>query len=99
MKNIKHYAVEEAKVIIAADEKLKAGLEKLRPEYEDEENRMDYGLDYCDFFADWDSDEDYVPICICWENDEDEYCISVETLEQAIVIVSDIEKACGNIKA
>jgi hypothetical protein len=98
MKKIKYYTVEEAKAIIEVDEKLKAGLEKLRPEYEDEEHQMDYGLEYCDFFSDWDSDEDYIPICIGWENAEDEYCIYVETLEQAIVIVRDIEKAQGNIE-
>lgn len=98
MKKIKYYTLDEAKAIIAADEKLKAGLEKLRPEYEDEENRMDYGLDCCDFFADWDSDEDYIPVCICWENGEDEYCIAIETLEQAILIVRDIEEAQGDIE-
>jgi hypothetical protein len=101
MKKIKYYTVEEASAIIEADEKLKAGLEKLRPEYEDEENRMDYGLEYCDFFSNWDSDEDYIPICIGWGRNEDvadDFAIEVETLEQAIVIVRDIEEAQGNIE-
>lgn len=98
MKNLKHYTYEEAVAKIEADEKLKAVFEKLRPEYEDTENRMDYGLKHCDFWEDWDTDTDseFAPICISWQNDK--YFITVDTLEQAVCIVKDIEEAKGNIK-
>lgn len=97
MKKITYYTYEEAKAIIEADKRLTAGIEKLRPEYEDENSRMDYGLDFCDFFEDWDADEEPTPICIYWETVSDEHCISVNTLEQALVIVRDIEEARGRI--
>lgn len=101
MKKIKYYTLEEAQAIIATDETLKVGLEKLRPEYEDENRYLDYGLEHANFATNID-DEDNT-ICIFWFKEDDvalenEYSILVDTLEQAIVIVRDIEEAHGNIE-
>ena len=96
MNKIKYYSFEEAKAIIESNEKLKSGLAKLYPEYEDEDSYLDYGLEYVSFQTDIDDEEN--KISIFTHEDEPVIDIIVDTLEQAIVIVRDIEEACGKIK-
>lgn len=100
MKKIKYYTVEEAKAIIEADEKLRAGLERLRAEYEDEDSWLDYGLEYVSFQTNIDDEEEKVYIFTHDDTDDTGSSIDivVDTLEQAILIVRDIEEAQGNIE-
>lgn len=101
MKKITYYTFEEANAIITDDEKLKADLEKLRPEYEDEDSYLDYGLEYVNFATNIDDEENKISIFWYTEDDvnfEHEYFVVTDTLEQAIVIIRDVEEAHGNIE-
>ena len=100
MKKIKYYTLDEAIAIINADEKLKAGFERLRSEYVEEDSYMDYGLEYVNFCTNIDDEENKVYIYSHIEDEDEEPAIEivVDTLEQAIVIVRDIEESRGNIE-
>ena len=98
MRKINYYTQEQAKEIINSNPELKEFYEKVRVDYELDTVRVDCGLEYCGFWENWDSDDDISPICISWENDCDAYGICVNTLEQAVAIVNDIEKAQGKVR-
>lgn len=103
MKEIKYYAVEEAKAIVEADNTLKAWAEKLHKE-EDEEEYLDYSNDYFNLCSSISGDtENQVWIAVYKDQgiqlerfdscDEDFQYITRLSIEQAILIGRDILKA------
>ena len=94
---IKQYTPEEAKAIIEADPDLKAEYERLLPAYED--SMIDEGDTYCNFHNAFDLEDNQ--IVLQWMAEDDDFIVHqvvVDSLEQAIVMVADINKAHGKFR-
>ena len=104
---VKRYTKEEALEIINNDEELKAELEEYKPLVGTED--LDYGFEHGNFFSFWDREADKLDpekICIQWldsdSEDEDNleahsHEVIADSIEEAIVILRDIEAANGNL--
>lgn len=91
MKLIMQPTYEEAKAIIAADEDLKARVEELRADYES--GQLDHGFECGNFFN---LVEDESKVVIQWfDLDDHDFELIAESLEQAVVVIRDIEEACA----
>lgn len=94
MKTLTRYTQEEAQAIIAADEQMQKELEDLKPFYE--EGELDHGFDYGNFFNCDDLESNQV--CIQWCGDGPDFHEHiVDSLEELVVALNEIERAQGNI--
>ena len=95
MKTVIRYTKEEAQAIIAANEQMQRELEDLKPYYE--EAALDHGFECGNFFS-CPEIEDH-QICIQWCGDDiDVYHeLVVDSLEELVVTINEIEAASGNI--
>lgn len=95
MKTLNRYTQAEAQAIISANEQLQKELEELRPYYEDE--ALDHGFTHGNFFN-CDSIES-TQVCIQWCGDDIDnyYEVVVDSLEELVVVLNEIEAANGNI--
>ena len=96
MKRLNTYTQVEAQAIISNNEQMQKELEELKPFYDDAE--LDHGFDYGNFFNC--SDLKSTQVCIQWCGDTEEFHeVIVDSLEELIVTLNEIEAACGNICA
>lgn len=107
MNKIKRYTKEEALKIINADEELKKELEEYKSlDPED----LDYGFAHGNFFYLYDDDTDTLTdkVVIQWLPESYDDLLNIDfqaheviadSLEEAVVILRDIEEAHGNIEA
>ena len=94
MKTLTRYTREEAKAIIAANEQMQRELEDLKAYYED--STLDHGFDYGNFFNC--DDLESTQVCIQWCGDTTAFNeVVVDSLEELVVVLNEIEAACGNI--
>jgi hypothetical protein len=94
MKTIKHYSYEEAKAIVNADFELSIDCDAFIADYESGD--LDCGFEYGNFFN---LIEDPSKVVIQWLDSTDTAReLIVDSLEQALVIIRDIEEANGDIK-
>ena len=95
MKTVNRYTQTEAQAIISANEQLQKELEELRPYYEDE--ALDHGFE-CGNFFNCPEIEDH-QVCVQWCGDDIDDCheLIVDSLEELVVVLNEIEAANGNI--
>lgn len=111
MNKVKRYTKEEALKIINADKDLKADYKEFKPFVGTEE--LDVGFEYGNFFSLYDSKADVIDpekIVIQWldsgyADDGDEFDfdkhaheVIADNIEEALVILRDIEEADGNLE-
>ena len=110
MKRIKRYTQEEALRIIHKDDELEEIYKELQDDIENFDG-LDHSFDYGNFFSFYDREADVVDknrVVIQWCSDDDcaaddanfDYLgheVIAESLEEAIVIMRDIENADGKI--
>ena len=95
MKTLTRYTQKEAREIIAANEQMQRELEDLKDYYE--EAALDHGFECGNFFS-CPEIEDH-QVCIQWcDDDIDVYHeLVVDSLEELVVVLNEIERAHGNI--
>ena len=94
LKTLTRYTKEEAKAIIAANEQMQREFDDLKDYYEDA--ALDHGFDYGNFFHGYSLADNQV--CIQWCGDApDFYEVVVESLEELVVALNEIDAAKGNI--
>lgn len=103
MKTLRKYSKKEARSIIRKDKELQFEFEDLKDCLKDDED-FDYSFSYGNIFSDYDSDTDTTKIIIEWCGDEDDdnfdyegHQIIADSIEEATIILHDIEEAEGNI--
>ena len=110
MNKVKRYTKEEALKIINADKDLKADYKEFKPLVGTE--ALDVGFEYGNFFSLYDSKADIIDpekIVIQWLDsgfNEDDYLdfdahaheVIADNIEEALVILRDIEEADGNLE-
>ena len=99
MKVLKTYAQAEALEIIQTDETLQNEYEELKPYYE--KAALDHGFKCGNFFSCEDFEDTQVVIQWCDDADDENFQsfeTVVDSLEQLVVTLRDIENEKGNIK-
>ena len=94
MNALKLYTYTEAQNIINADEALQKAFNELKPYYERCE--LDHGFTYGNFFNCDNFADNQIVIQWCDDNDNNHEVV-VDSLEVLVVVIRDIEVACGNV--
>ena len=93
MKTLTRYTQEEAQAIIAANEQMQREFADLHEYF----GALDHGFDYGNFFNCEDLKENQVCIQWCGDNIGEFHEVVVDSLEELVVALNEIEAACGNI--
>ena len=100
-KILKALSKEEAAKIVEADPELKKEFEGLRPYYES--GSLDHSFGFGNFFNKYDAEKGEISpneIVIQWlDGDDSAYDMTVESLEECVVRLKEIEEADGFVDA